>query len=104
MQWAAMDGCIDSFDRSAGAIAFPLLHFKKNSTSEHPFWCFRLSQIEDSIKYLEGPNSTWKDHDKNLGLGSRRKDNASQDGPNIPIMVLPGIIWSFQVFNRVLYL
>ena len=41
---------------------------RKKSTSEHLFWCFRLSQIEDSIEYLEGPNSTWKDHDRNLGV------------------------------------
>ena len=33
-----------------------LLHSKKKGTSEHLFWCFRLSQIEDSIQYLEGPN------------------------------------------------
>ena len=32
------------------------------------FWCSRLSQIEDSIQYLEGPNSTWKDHVRNLGV------------------------------------
>ena len=64
-----------------------IIHSKKKSTSEHLFWCFRLSQIEDSIQYLEGPNSTWKDHD-----------------PKIPVMVLPGAIWSFQVLNRVLYL
>ena len=44
------------------------LHSKKKSTSEHLFWCFRLSQIEDSIQYLEGPNSTWKDLDRNLGV------------------------------------
>ena len=60
------------------------LHSKKKNTSEHLFWCFRLSQIEDSIQYLEGTNSTWKDHDKNLGVQ----------------MVLPGTIWSFQVLNR----
>ena len=40
----------------------------KKSTSEHLFWCFRLSQIEDSIQYLVGPNSTWKDHARNLGV------------------------------------
>ena len=32
------------------------------------FWCLRLSQIEDSIQYLGGPNSIWKDHDRNLGV------------------------------------
>ena len=36
---------------------------RTKSTSEHLFWCFRLSQIEDSIQYLEGPHSSWKDHD-----------------------------------------
>ena len=41
---------------------------KKKSISEDLFWCFRLSQIEDSIEYQEGPNSTWKDHDRNLGV------------------------------------
>ena len=35
------------------------VHSKKKSTSEHPFWCSRLSQVEDSVQYLEGPNSTW---------------------------------------------
>ena len=44
------------------------LHSEKKSTSEHLFWCFRLSQIEVSIEYQEGPNSTWKDHDRNLGV------------------------------------
>ena len=44
------------------------LHSKKKSTSEDLFWFFRLSQIEDSIQHLEGPNSTWKDHDRNLGV------------------------------------
>ena len=44
------------------------IHSKKKSTSEYLFWCFRLSQIEDSIQYMEGPNSTWKDHDRNLGV------------------------------------
>ena len=48
------------------------VHSKKKSTSEHLFWCFRLSQIEDSIQYLEGPNSTWKDHDSNLGVRLNR--------------------------------
>ena len=31
------------------------LHSKKKGTSEHLFWCFRLSQIEDSFQYQEGP-------------------------------------------------
>ena len=42
------------------------LHSKKKSTSEHHFWCFRLSQIENSIQYLEGPNGIWKDHDRQI--------------------------------------
>ena len=36
------------------AMEFPQ-HSKKKSTSEHLFWFFRLSQIEDSIQYLDGP-------------------------------------------------
>ena len=44
------------------------MHYEKKSTAEHLFWCFTLSQIEESIQYLEGPNSTWMDHDKNLGV------------------------------------
>ena len=30
------------------------------------FWCFVLSQIEDSSQYLEGPNSIWKDCERNI--------------------------------------
>ena len=41
---------------------------RKKSISKHLFWCFRLSQTEDSIQYLEGPNGIWKDHDRNLGV------------------------------------
>ena len=43
-------------------------HSKKKSAPQHLLWCFRLSQIEDSIQYLEGPNSTLKDHDRILGV------------------------------------
>ena len=49
------------------------VHSKKKSTSEHLFWCIRLSQIEDSIEYMEGPNSNWKDHDRNLGVQMERE-------------------------------
>ena len=45
-----------------------VIHSKKKSTSEYLFWCVRLSQIKDSIQYLEGPNSTWKDHFMKLGV------------------------------------
>ena len=78
------------------------LHSKKKSTSKHLLWCFRLSQIENSIQYLEGPkwylegpNGILKDHDRHLGV---------RLVPKMPIMVLPDTIWSFQVLNRVLYL
>ena len=30
------------------------------------FWCFSLSQIEDFIQYLEGPNGIWKHHDNHI--------------------------------------
>ena len=79
-----------------------LLHSEKKSTSEHLFWCFRLSQIEDSIQYLEGPNITWKDHDRNLGVQMDKR--CSSHGPSRYYLVLSGNIWSFQVLNRVLYL
>ena len=59
------------------------------------FWCFRLSQIEDSIQYQEGPNGICKDHDRRIGV---------YRDPNMPVMVLPDTIWSFLVLNRVLYL
>ena len=32
------------------------------------FWCFSLSQKEDSIQYLEGPNGIWKHHDRQIGV------------------------------------
>ena len=55
-----------------------VLHSKKKSTSEHFFWCFSLSQIEDSIQYLEGPNSPDGPQD-------------SYHGPSRYYLVLPGI-------------
>ena len=60
-------------------------HSKKKSTSEPLFWCSGLSQIEDSIQYLEGPNGIWEGHDRQIGVPS-------------------DVIWYFQVLNRVLYL
>ena len=42
-------------------------HSKKKKVLQSTFfWCFRLSQLEDSIQYLEGPNSTWKENDRNI--------------------------------------
>ena len=70
-------------------------HSKKKNTSKHLFWCFRLSQIENSIQNLEGPNGIWKDHDRHIGVPV---------DPKMPIMVLLDTIWSFNVLNRVLYL
>ena len=58
------------------------VHSKKKSTSEHLFWCFRLSQIED----YSVPGRTM------LRMSLVHLD------PKIPIMVLPGTIWSFQVY------
>ena len=37
-------------------------------------------------------------------LGSFRTNIHFPNGPQIPIMVLPGTFWSFQVLNRFLYL
>ena len=82
--WVCSIECLSqapSIRRSSQQSFSKRIHSKKKSTSEHLFWCFRLSQIEDSIRYLEG-----------------------QMDPKVPIIVLPGTIWSFQVLNRVLYL
>ena len=38
-----------------------VVHSKKKSSLEHLFWSFKLLRVEDSVQYLEGPNSTWKD-------------------------------------------
>ena len=72
-----------------------LIALSEKSTSKHLFRCFRLSQIENSIQNLEGPNGILKNHDGHLGV---------ETDPEMPIMVLPDTIWSFQVLNRVLYL
>ena len=54
---------------------YKCMHSKKKGASKHLFCCFRLSQIEDFIQYLEGPNSTWKDHDRNIGVTLLRFDD-----------------------------
>ena len=63
------------------------------------FWCFSLSQIEDSVYYLERPYAhtigIGKHHDRHIGVHL---------DPNMPIIVLPDTIWPFQVLNRVPYL
>ena len=65
-------------------LVFP--HSKKKSTSEHLFWCFRLSQIENSIQYLEVPNGIWKDHDRQIGVPGE----SAYHGPSRCHLVLPG--------------
>ena len=76
---------------------------KKKSTSEHLFWCSRLSQIEDSIQYLKGPNSTWMDHDGNLGVQMEEclcpdGPQDSYHGPSRYYKRTPRFVsWSFQV-------
>ena len=59
----------------------------------------QLSQIEESIQYLEGPKSAWKDHDRNLG--SIWKVNVSPEGPQDSYH---GPSRYYLVLNRVLYL
>ena len=54
-----------------------------------------MTGILGSIQHQDGPNGTWKLHDRHIGV-QRDKD--------VPIMVLPDTIWSFQVLNRFLYL
>ena len=94
---------LEQADQAAGAgksglwirLLDKAVHSKEKSSFRHLFWCLSLSRIGDSIQYLEGPNGTWKDYDRNLEV---------QVDPKIPIMILPGTIWSFQVLNRVQYL
>ena len=62
------------------------MHSKKKRYFRAPFFVLQVVKIEDSIQYLEGPQ------------------DGPQTDPKIPVMVLPGTIWSFQVLNRVLYL
>ena len=61
-------------------------------TFKHLFWCSCLSQIGDSIQYLEGQISIWKTMIGILG----------SIGPQLG--VLPGTIWSFRMLISVLYL
>ena len=38
------------FNLKVTYLVLEFIHSKKKSTSEHLFWCFRLSQMEDSIQ------------------------------------------------------
>ena len=62
-----------------------VIHSKKKSTSEDLFCCSRLSQIDDPIEYLEGPNSIPGRTMTGI-LGSRRTCH----GPSRYYLVLPG--------------
>ena len=75
---------------------------RTKSTFKNLFWCFSLSQIEDSSQYLEGPISTWKDHNTSIGI-FLLLDPIFLSWSNIDIVVLPGTDWSFQVLTRVPY-
>ena len=70
-------------------IFYPSLHtLRTKSPSKHLFWCFSFLQIGDWCQYLEGPISTWKDHNRNVLILLY---------PNIPIVAFPGTDWSCQV-------
>ena len=47
----------------------------------------------DSCQYREEPINTWEDHNRNIHI---HVDH------NIPIVILPGSDWSFQILTRVL--
>ena len=54
-------------------FCFCVIHtLRKKVLPSTYFWCFSLSQTEDSIQYLEGPNGIWKHHDRHIG---------AKDGP-----------------------
>ena len=42
------------------------MHYGTKNYFQAPFWCFILKQIGNSSQFLERPNSTWKDHDRNI--------------------------------------
>ena len=44
------------------------IHSKKKKYIRAPFLVLQVAQIEDSIQYLDGTNSTWKDQGRNLGV------------------------------------
>ena len=72
-------------------IIQPLASWPFCSPSCSLFWCFSLSKIGD----LEGPVSTWKGYNRNIGV---------QEDKDIAVVVLPGTDWSFQVLTPVPYL
>ena len=57
-----------------------LCTLRTKSSSKHQFWCSSLSQIGHLYWCLEGPNSTWRNHRRNI----------VQVDPNIQL-------WFFQV-------
>ena len=59
------------------------------------FWCFSLSQIEDSIQYLEGQNGIWKDHDRHIGVQSSTWMDQMVSGST-----MTGILGSPETKNR----
>ena len=61
-----------------------------------PLLVLQLVTHRDWCQYLEGPISTsWRDHNRNIFILL---------DPYIPIAVLPGTDWSFQVLPQVPYL
>ena len=62
---------------------------KNEKCLQEPFLCLSLSQIRDVGQYVEGPNSTWKDQNRNIGV-QVYKDMA---------IVLPGTDTSPPIFG-----
>ena len=60
------------------------LHSENKKYFQAPFLVLQLVTNRDWCQYLEGPISTWKDHNRNISI---------LPDPNIPIVVLPGSDW-----------
>ena len=70
-------------------------HALRKKYFQAPFLVLQLVTNRGLNSVPGGPNSTWKDHDRNIGV---------QVDKDILIIVLPGTIWSFQVLTGILYI
>ena len=70
---------------------------RTKTSSKDLFWCFRLSQIGTPCRYLEGPISTLKNHDRNIGV---QMDQYSYRGSSIIECWCGGFLNLFSSFPR----
>ena len=70
-------------------------HSKDKNIFKAPFLVLQFITNRGFVSVLEGPIRTWNDNNRNIGF---------QMDKDIPIVVLPGTDWSFQVVTLVPYL